>query len=133
MQATLTGEVQSSFDNLITVIPHIRSGAVKALAVSSSKRSEQLPDVPTMMEAGIPDYDVTSWFGLVAPKGTPRHIIDRMSAEIARALGQPEVIERVVGLGSVVDYADATSFDTFFKSENARWKPIVEASGAAVQ
>lgn len=133
VQAVLAGEVDASFDNLITVVPHVQSGAVKALAVSSAQRDPRLPDVPTMIEAGIPGYDVTSWFGLVAPAGTPPAIVERMSAEVAEVLKDPKTVEMIENLGNSVVYKDPAAFDAFFRAENARWKPIVEASGVKVE
>ncbi len=130
---TANGEVDFSIENITNTIGTIQSGAVRALAVTSSKRLPQLPDVPTVMECGVPDFDVTSWNGLVAPAGTPRSIIDKLEAAALDALGDPEVAARFDKVGATVAPLGAAAFEKFYLAEIARWAPIVKASGARVE
>ena len=127
---TVNGEVDFALENITNVIGTIQSGAVRALAVTSSKRLAQLPDVPTVMESGIPDFDVTSWNGLVAPVGTPRAIIAKLEARALEALKEPEVAARFDRAGATVAPMGAAEFEKFYLMEIARWAPIVKASGA---
>lgn len=127
---TVNGEVDFAIENVTNVMGQIQSGGVRALAVTSSKRLSQLPDVPTVMESGIPDFDVTSWNGLVAPAGTPRPIIDKLEAAALDALKEPEVAARFEKAGATVAPMGAAEFEKFYLMEIARWAPIVKASGA---
>jgi tripartite-type tricarboxylate transporter receptor subunit TctC len=128
--ALISGEVQMAFDNLITVLPHVRSGALRALAITTAQRSPDAPDVPTMIEAGGPNYDVSSWFGLAGPAGTPRPIVERLSGEIARAMASAEVAGTLRKLGANPAYMGPADFLAFNRAELARWTPVVKASGA---
>ena len=95
----LGGQLTFMFDTVITSVPHIRSGKLRAFAVSSGKRASSLPDVPTMQEAGIKGFDISQWNGILAPAGTPRPIVDRLNAEIVKAMHAPEVRERIITQG----------------------------------
>ena len=110
----------------------IQSGSLLALAVTSSKRLAQLPDVPTVMEAGIPDFDVTTWNGLVAPAGTPRAVVATLEAAALDALKDPEVAARFDKVGATVAPLNGAEFEKFYLAEIARWASIVKASGARV-
>ena len=120
------GQIQLYFDNIITAVPNIKAGKLKALAVTAAKRSRYLPDVPTISESGVPGYDVTGWMGLMAPAGTPDHIVRRLSAEVQKMARSPEMKAQIVGaetLGSTPE-----EFAKFLKSENERWAAVVKAS-----
>src|SRR5262249_56702089 len=93
--AMLGGQVDFAFAVAPDALAHVKAGKLRALAVTSAKRAAPLPDVPTMIEGGVPDYEATAWFGYFAPAGTPREIVDRLNAEIARALAAPDVRERL--------------------------------------
>jgi tripartite-type tricarboxylate transporter receptor subunit TctC len=95
----LGGQLDFMFDTVITSVPHLKAGKLRAYAVSSPKRASSLPDVPTLHEAGIKDFDVSQWQGVLAPAGTPRAIIDKLNAEIVKAMNTPEVRERIVTQG----------------------------------
>lgn len=126
------GEVDFAIENITNAIGTIRSGTVRALAVTSAKRLPQLPDVPTVMECGIPDYDVATWNGMVAPAGTPAPVIARLSAASLDALKDPEVVDRFDKVGAVVAPLGPSDFERFYLAEIARWAPIVKASGARI-
>lgn len=126
------GEVDFAIENITNTIGTIRSGTVRALAVTSAKRLPQLPDVPTVMECGIPDYDVTSWNGMVAPAGTSAPVIAKLSAASLDALKDPGVIDRFDKVGAVIAPLGPGDFEQFYLAEIARWAPIVKASGARI-
>lgn len=129
--ALLSGEIQMAIDNLPGLLPQIRAGAIRAIAVTGPTRSPDLPDVPTVAET-LPDFNVTSWYGLAAPARTPAAVIERLSSEIERALASEGVRARYRQVGAEPAYLGPKAFDAFMAGESARWKPIVEASGATL-
>ncbi len=129
VQGILTGEADISFENLSAVMAQITAKKVKALAVTSAKRWPDLPDVPTVAEAGVPGFEVSSWFGIVAPKGTPDAIVEKFSAAIGEALKNPEFEKKMHAIGAESAYLGPADMDKMIMEEVARWKPVVEASG----
>jgi tripartite-type tricarboxylate transporter receptor subunit TctC len=127
------GQVQVMFDNMPSALPHVKAGKLRALAVTSAQRSPSAPDVPTMGEAGLAGFDVQSWFGLVAPKGTPKEIITRMNAEAVKALASTEIKERFLDLGAVPGPMSPDAFGEFIRAEITRWGEVVKASGAKAE
>ena len=119
------GQISILFDNVPNVIQHVRAGKLKPLAVTSSRRSAQAPDVPTLQEAGVADYEVNVWFGLLAPAGTPPEVMAKLNAETVRALNLPEVKERFRGLGVDVIGSSPDQFAQHLKSEIAKWGRVV--------
>ena len=101
MTDMIGGQVQVMFDNMPSALPHVKAGKLRALAVTSAQRSPSAPDVLTMGEAGLSGFDVQSWFGLMAPKGTPKEIIARLNTESNKALGSADIKERFMDLGAV--------------------------------
>ncbi len=132
MQAVLAGDIAYSFENAIAIMGQIRGGTVLPLAVTTSTRSPQLPDVPTVAEAALPGFDVSSWFGVVAPGGVPRTIVDKLAAAFDAVLKNPQVIEHVRKLGAEPRYIGPRDFDAFMRTERQKWEPVVKASGASV-
>ena len=128
----IAGQVNMMFDNLPSAINHIRSGKLRALATTGEKRSPALPDAPTMIEAGVPDYVATAWFGLCMPAGTPKDIIARMNADGQKAAKAPEFIKRMNDLGYEIIGGTSEQMASMIQSEIKRWGPIVKASGAKV-
>lgn len=128
----LSGRVQIAFDNLPQILPHVRSGAVRALAVTSKERSRFVPDLPTMIEAGVPDYDVTSWFGVTAPQGTPPEIVARINAVMRAMVADPALLERLEQLGAEPLSMTPEQFGAFMRSERLRYAEIIRVSGARV-
>ena len=121
-----TGLVQVMFDNALNVLPHVRSGKLKALAVSSKRRSAMAPEVPSVDEAGVPGYDVGVWFGVLTVAGTPREIVQRLNTEMVRILASPEVKERFGRMGVEVVAGTPDHFSQFLRSEVARWARVVQ-------
>lgn len=122
----IAGQVQVMFDNTPNVLPHVRAGKLKAIAVSSKKRSSLAPEVPTVDEAGVPGYDVTVWFGILAPAGTPREIVQRLNTEMVKIMRSPEITSRFNNAGVDVVASSPDEFSVFLKSEVARWAKVVQ-------
>jgi len=130
LNGVLGGQITMVFDQPGTALGHVRGGKLRPLAVTSKARSAQMPETPTMEEAGLPGYVVDSWFGVFAPSATPRPVLERLSAEFAKAVRSPEVREKLTGAGFTVSGNSAGEFDAFMKAEVAKWKRVVEVSGA---
>ncbi|MEY2621164.1 MAG: hypothetical protein RIT26_984 [Pseudomonadota bacterium] len=128
----MAGNIEASFQNFGTVVPYIKAGRMKALGVTSRQRMPQLPDVPTLIESGMKDFDVTSWQAVAAPKGTPPEVIKKLHADISRGLQSPEMTQRFNDLGFEVVTHNPAEAQAFFKAEIERWATVVKASGATV-
>ena len=118
------------FDGLGSSAAHIKGGRIKALAVAADKRAPGFADLPTCSEAGVPDYKVTTWYGLWAPKGTPKEVVDRMQAEMKKAFAADEIKATWNGLGAEMPNLYGDEFGKFVGSEIKRWAEVVKASGA---
>jgi tripartite-type tricarboxylate transporter receptor subunit TctC len=125
----IAGQVDVMFDNMPNVIGHVRAGRMKALAVTTVQRSPLAPEIPTLAEAGVPGYEQTAWFGVLAPAGTPREIIVRLNAEIGRLLNSAEVKERFRKQGVEVRTSTPEQFGEFLRSEVARWGKVIREAG----
>ncbi|MFJ1302071.1 Bug family tripartite tricarboxylate transporter substrate binding protein [Pseudomonadota bacterium AL_CKDN230030165-1A_HGKHYDSX7] len=126
------GQVQFMFDNMPSSWPHVQSGKLRALAVTTTDRSKSAPDLPTMQESGFEKFDVSSWFGMIAPAGTPPEVIEKLNAAMNKALDKPEVIKAYESLGAVGQKTTPAEFGAFIKSEVEGWAPVVKTSGAKV-
>ena len=126
------GQTQLMFDSMPSSIGHIRAGKLRAIAVTTAKRASALPDVPTIAEAGVPGYDISTWYGVWAPAGTPKEIVARMSGEIAKIVRLPQVRDRLAGLGATPVGNSPEEFAAYNQSELAKWGRIVKQSGATV-
>jgi len=129
----LGGQVDVMFDNLTSSIGHIRSGKLRALAVTTVTRYPELPDLPTMQEAGVPGYEATAWFGIVVPRGTPRDAIVRINGEVNKALAQADVKENLAQQGALARSWTPEEFGSFIHNEVVKWAKVVKASGAKVE
>ena len=128
----LAGRVQLMFANVLEVLPNINSGKLRPLALTGVRRLPLLPDVPTMTEAGIRNAESYSFFGIVAPKGTPREVIATLSAEIGKVRALPDVRQRLNELGVEPGSGSPEDFEVFLRDEIAKWAKVVKASGARV-
>jgi tripartite-type tricarboxylate transporter receptor subunit TctC len=129
----MAGDMDVMFDNLPSAMPHIRSGKLKALAVTSSQPSAALPGVPTVEQAtGLKGFEASSWFGLLAPAGTPMDIVNRLQQETAKALATPQMKERLLAQGAIPSGNTPAEFARLIEAEQKKWAPVVKASGAKV-
>jgi tripartite-type tricarboxylate transporter receptor subunit TctC len=126
MADLMGGQVLISFGGLAAALPHVRSGKLRLLAVASATRAAAVPDVPTVAESGVPGFDVPSWLGIVAPAGTPREIVERLHAEIAKVLAQQDIKERLAAEGGEAIAGGPEQFGAYLKSEIAKWAQVVK-------
>ncbi len=129
----LGGQVESMFDNAPSALPHIQAGKLRAIAVTSAQRSPSIPDVPTLAESGYPNFDVQSWFALVAPAGTPKIIVEKLNAALNKALLAPDVRQRLQELAATPEPGSPEKMRDFQISEVKRWREVVKASGAKAE
>ena len=127
----LGGQVQMMFDNIPSALPHIKAGKLRALATTGARRDPALPDLPTVAEAGVPGYEAGVWFGLAVAAGTPREIVAKLSAEAVKGTRSPEFVKRMSELGYVMMGTTPEQMTALLRAEQARWTPIVKASGAS--
>ena len=123
------GQIQLMFDNIVALLPHVQSGKVRALAVSSAKRHPLLPEVPSIQEAGVKDFETVAWFGIVAPAGTPKQILARLNAETVKAIKLPDVNKRLLDSGSTIIGNTPEEADRFLRDEVEKWGKVVKAAG----
>jgi tripartite-type tricarboxylate transporter receptor subunit TctC len=128
----LSGRITMAFPNIAVVLPQLREGKLRALAVTSPTRAASAPDLPTMAEAGFPGFDATAWFGLMAPAGTPNAIVDKLGRETARVLSLPDVRKRLDDLGMEVIAGTPTQFSAVIASEIPKWAKVVKDAGIKV-
>ena len=130
----LAGQVQVGFPGIAGMLPHIKSGKLRALGVSGAKRSPELPDVPTIAEAGVKGYEMVAWFGIAAPKGLPRDVQMKLHSEVLKVLKTPEMQKSLRAVGQDVAYQEKPEqFYDFMKVEAEKWSNVVQESGAKVE
>ena len=130
--SVLAGETIFMFDNIVTTLPLARAGKLRALAVTTLKRSRVAEDIPTMSQAGVPGYDANAWFGVFAPTGTPDAVIARLQSEISRIVKVPEVRDRFLALGAEPVGSTPEQFAAFYRNEVLKWAKVVKESGAQI-
>ena len=128
----LGAQTDLMFDNLASAAPQIRAGKLKAFAVTTSQRSGFFPELPTVAESGLPGFDISTWFGVFAPAGTPPAIVDRLNAEFGKALASPAMRELLAKLGAEPSPLSPADFAAFVRAEQAKYEKVVKASGARV-
>jgi tripartite-type tricarboxylate transporter receptor subunit TctC len=132
LQDVVSGQVTMTFDNITTAWPLAKAGKLRALAVTTAKRSPIAPDVPTLAEAGLAGYEIGSWQGVFAPAGTPVDVVKRLNTEIVKIINMPDVREKLVGLGAEPVGNTPDEFAALVKSEVVKWAAVVKQSGARV-
>ncbi len=125
----LAGHVNLMFGPAQTVMPYVRAGKLKALAVTGSKRSDTLPDLPTVAESGLPGYEAVGWFGLLAPAATPKATVAKLSADVNRVLAMGEVREKMLGLGADPAANAPEEFARFIRDDQAKWSKLMKEAG----
>ena len=128
----LGNQIDIMFDNMPSAIQHVRSGKLAPLAVTTAKRSPELPNVPTIAEAGVPGYEATSWFGMFAPAGTPAPVLAKLNAAIVKLLAQPDVKKKINEQGAEVYSETPEQFAAFIQAESVKWGKVVKESGASL-
>ncbi|SFE59868.1 tripartite tricarboxylate transporter substrate binding protein [Paracidovorax wautersii] len=128
----LGNQIAIMFDNMPSAIQHVRSGKLRAIAVTTAKRSPELPDVPTIAEAGVPGYEATSWFGMFAPAGTPAPVVAKLNATIVKVLAQPDIRKKLAEQGAEAAGETPDQFAAFIQKESVKWGKVVKESGASV-
>ena len=129
----LSGQVKLTFGNMPALLPHIRKGALKPLAVSTAKRNNALPDTPTVAEAGVPGFEVIVWLGLLAPAGTPADVIDRINQGVKAAIATPTIKERFAAMGMEPTYSTPAEFRKLLESEITKYATVIKAANLKIQ
>lgn len=127
------GAVDMTFDTLVSIMPHVKSGKLKALAVSTLNRSKYAPEIPTLNELGVAGFDAGAWLGLVAPAGTPKPIIDKLNTELNAILVEPQTQKRLLDMGSELMKSTPEEFTAHIKAEGEKWGKLVRESGAKIE
>jgi tripartite-type tricarboxylate transporter receptor subunit TctC len=122
------GQIQIMFDNIVALMPHFKAGKLRPLAVSSAKRHPLLPDVPSLQEAGIRDFEAVAWFGFIAPAGTPREVLGKLNQELVKALALPDVRQRLIDAGSDIIGNSPEAADKHLRDEIVKWGAVAKAA-----
>lgn len=133
MQDLLANQISMLFDQVPAVLPHVQAGTVRAIGVTTTSRSTGAPDIPTLAEQGLPNFDVNVWFGFVAPAGTPKPVIDKINASMTTILKDPDFAKRLTSMGVDAMPSTPEQFQEFLAAETARWKKVAQESGAKVE
>ena len=128
----IAGRVHIMFSNMLTAMPHVRAGKLRAIGVSSARRSPQAPELPTVAESGVPGFSSVPWYGALGPAGLPRPLVSKLNSEIARALAQPDMQERFVAQGVDLQSSTPEQFAALIQSEVVKWRKVVRDAGAKV-
>jgi tripartite-type tricarboxylate transporter receptor subunit TctC len=131
--AIMSSEAQVNFATLPAVVPQIRGGKVRAIGLASLSRNPAVPDVPTMAELGIPDFDVGTWTGFVGPRGLPAEVVQKLNAAVAAVVNDPVIRQRLLDEGAEIRLMTPTEFGAFMRSENTRWVKVVRDAGITPQ
>jgi tripartite-type tricarboxylate transporter receptor subunit TctC len=128
----IAGQIQLGFPSFTSVFPNVKSGKLKAFAITTKKRSGLAPDIPTMSESGLPGYDASIWNGVLAPAGTPKAIINRLHDTMVEILKTPQAAERYANVGAEIRYNTPEEFTALIRTELAKWAKVVKAGGIRV-
>ncbi|MGE8369694.1 MULTISPECIES: Bug family tripartite tricarboxylate transporter substrate binding protein [Cupriavidus] len=130
---TMAGHVPVMFDNMPSALPLVKAGKLRALAITSAQRSAQLPDVPTMAEAGLQGYEIAGWFGVLVPAATPKAIVARLDTELGAVLKMPDVRKKLDEMGGIVSGAGPQAFGRYIEAESRKWSTLVRGANITVQ
>jgi tripartite-type tricarboxylate transporter receptor subunit TctC len=129
MTDVIAGNIQVMSGDLLTIWPQAKNAKVRAIAVTSAKRSPLAQEIPTVAESGLPGYDTTGWFGIVAPAGTPRPITERLNSEMVKGITAPDARERLSAMGGEVVASSIADFTAFMRADHTKWAKVVAAAG----
>ena len=132
MNDLIAGHIPMMFDNIPAVLPQVQAKTIKAIAVAGAKRATALPDVPTVAESGVPGFEASAWFGLVAPAKTPAPVLAKLESEVDAILKMPDVQKRFTELGAEPANISGAAFGKFLADETTKWTKIIQSSGATV-
>jgi tripartite-type tricarboxylate transporter receptor subunit TctC len=132
MTDVMGGQIEMLFDQMATAVPHVKAGRVRAVAVSTVRRSGAMPDVPTIAESGVPGYESTAWFGIVGPPGMPKEVVSQINASLRKALARPEVQKQLGDQGLELTPTSPDEFRGFLKTEMAKWAAVIKQAGVKV-
>jgi tripartite-type tricarboxylate transporter receptor subunit TctC len=132
MTDVIGGQIELMFDQMATAVPHVQAGNVKALAVSTLKRSPALPNVPTINESGLSGYEMSAWFGIVGPANMPADVVAKIQGDIGQAIANPEVKAQLSSLGLNLIGGSPNEFKAFLGKELGKWAKVVKDSGAQI-
>jgi tripartite-type tricarboxylate transporter receptor subunit TctC len=127
------GQIEMLFDQMATAVPHVKAGKVRALAVTTAKRSPAMPDVPTVAESGFPGFEATAWFGIVGPRGMPKDVVDHINASLRKALARPEVQKQLGEQGLELIPSSPEEFRSTLKTEMAKWAAVIKQAGVKIE
>lgn len=133
MTDVMGGQIEMLFDQMATAVPHVKSGRVRALAVTTAKRSPAMPDVPTVAESGFPGFETTAWFGIVGPRGMPKDVVDRINASLRKALARPEVQKQLGAQGLELTPSSPEEIRNTLKSEMVKWASVIKQAGITIE
>lgn len=133
MQDLLANQISMLFDQVPAVLPQVQAGTVRAIGVTTTSRSTGAPDIPTLVEQGLPNFDVNVWFGFLAPAGTPKPVIEKISASMNAILKDPDFVQRLTAMGVDAMPSTPEQFQKYLAAETARWKKVAEESGAKIE
>jgi tripartite-type tricarboxylate transporter receptor subunit TctC len=129
----LGGQIEVLFHNAPVLLPHLKSGGLRGIAITSAKRSPAVPDLPTMAEAGVPGFEITAWFGFMAPRGTPQAIIEKIHTDVARIVASPEIQERILSQASEPVGNSPAEYAAFINSEIAKWRAVIKQANVKAE
>lgn len=129
----ISGEIAAAFSTVLSAMPHVKAARIRAIGVTTLKRVQALPDVPTIAESGLPGFETSQWFGILAPAGTPRPIIDRLYQALSRASSSPDVKDRLAAQGVEVVNRKPEEFASVIKHETGQWAKVIKAAGMKPQ
>ena len=129
----IPGRLSMMFNTSGSLMPHVQSGRLRALAVSSGKRFSAVPELPTVAKSGVPGFDVSSWYALFAPAKTPPAVVSKLNADAVAVMREPQVRQRLEGLGLEVAGSTPEELGTFLQAEMAKWEPVIKAAGITAQ
>jgi tripartite-type tricarboxylate transporter receptor subunit TctC len=133
MTDVLGGQVSMLFNSMPTVIPHVKSGRLKGVAVGSAKRSPAMPDTPTVAEAGVPGFDYVTWYGMFAPAATPKPTVAKLNAEVAKILGDRELAQRLAVQGAEPAPTTPEQLGRYMREEQARWRKVIKSANLQLE
>jgi len=133
VMAIMGGEIDVFFDNIPNVLPHLKAGKMKAIAVTGTERSVLFPAIPTIAESGVPGYEVNVWFGMQLPAGTPKTLVDSMNRDIVRVLKDPDVLKRFRDQGVEVTASSPAAFGQLIQSEIVKWTQVIKDANIKIQ